>query len=1269
MKSFKKVITSLIAIFMVSSSIPIYALSEEKLSGNNRYETAIKVSKKICDTSDKVVLVNDYSMVDALSATPFASREDAPILLTSKHYLTKQTEDEINRLKAKKVYIIGGLNSISQKVINTIKDKGLEYEVINGSDRFETALKIANKIDKKKNISEIAVVSGYNGLPDAVSIAAIAAEKNMPILLADDLTKGTKKANNFIKSKDIKKTYVIGSTNVISEETKNNLPNSERIGGQDRDETNAKIIEKFYTAKNFKNVYVARNGMRNQEDLIDALVVGVLANKNSCPIVISGNTLNSKQKDILKGKKFDSITQVGGIVNSSVISELKKYQEDSSGSSSKDDTTNEQNKTIEAKNISELQKAITNSKNNDTINFNASSNITSDFLMYTTKSITINMKGTYNCTVTINIPNGDVSNSGIIDKVVIEDIKYSTFTNSGTIKSLLIKDNNGSRIVNNSQGKIENIEVDSIVKNLHIKNGGKINKVTSNAENVKIQNNGTIDTVDGSHKPTIDGTAPDDIGRPEIKVNSIQIVNSEKIKLEIPNIDSIKFSIIGNGYDGNVDSIISGNSCTLVLSKPLVENLKYTLNISAPNYKSLSKEICLSSVEAPKSEVSSVAAKYNYYNKDNIYIEAKFPRIVKLYKKGTNQESDVWHLYGNFKVYKKENEKLVLQKDIIGSSYHYGTKYYFQIKDKAIEDFGTYFIRFENVDIKDLSGKDFKDEIIFKIGSDKASVSTMEELENALSIETREVTLKNSINVTKDLTIGEGTNLIIPKDMILGIDDINLNLNGKITGKGKVSKEDNVKLSKFGVLYEPKLKLDTVDNTSTVEIKNVANTSIDSIAVDGLEFVKKDENGVYSTSMGYHGSYGIEIKEIENTDLVTKVKITSKEIIENCSVTVICGSYADYILNRIVLEKGPTINADKSKLIDKIKECNLLHDKSEEGTETGQYPQGSKSVYKNKINEAQKIVDNKENNIPQSKINKEIEKLDVAINDFKSLVVPEKAINEQELNNKLKLHNTLLISEDINVKSYDELNIKEGQTLIIASGKTLTIKNLEVNGRIKVEQGGNVIVEKTKIGDGGVIDKPEIEQIKINGVSGIAIKNSGKSGINTITIDDKAYFRIGSSGIVSKSTPPQGYDLNMNLINESEVPEDSLVKNSNYNSTPVLYITVTTPNVGKEKFKVRVYDIYGNKSDEILDIPLVLKVSKDQLEDQVNYARYILNVLGPDNVNATPESKETYGKVIDKIDSILKKENITQEELNNASIELKTATDNFKNQQVSKIKK
>lgn len=138
------------------------------------------------------------------------------------------------------------------------------------------------------------------------------------------------------------------------------------------------------------------------------------------------------------------------------------------------------------------------------------------------------MKGTYNCTVTIDIPNGDVNNNGTIDKVVIEDIKYSTFNNSGTIKSLIVKDNNGSRIVNKSQGKIENIEIINAVKNLQIKNDGKINKVTSNAENVKIQNNGTIDTVDGSHKPTIDGTAPDDTGQREIKINSIQIVNSEK---------------------------------------------------------------------------------------------------------------------------------------------------------------------------------------------------------------------------------------------------------------------------------------------------------------------------------------------------------------------------------------------------------------------------------------------------------------------------------------------------------------------------------------------------------------------------------------------------------------------------------------------------------------------------------------------------------------------------------------------------------------------
>ncbi len=47
------------------------------------------------------MLINDSSISDALSATPFAKSKDAPILLTKNNNLNKLTEKEINRLEAK----------------------------------------------------------------------------------------------------------------------------------------------------------------------------------------------------------------------------------------------------------------------------------------------------------------------------------------------------------------------------------------------------------------------------------------------------------------------------------------------------------------------------------------------------------------------------------------------------------------------------------------------------------------------------------------------------------------------------------------------------------------------------------------------------------------------------------------------------------------------------------------------------------------------------------------------------------------------------------------------------------------------------------------------------------------------------------------------------------------------------------------------------------------------------------------------------------------
>lgn len=299
---------------------PKSVVYENKLVGENRHQTAIKVSNEGWDVANTIVIVNSNSMADALSATPYANWLNAPILLTEGNKLNSDTKKEILRLKAKGVRIIGGEGSVSNSVINELKSMNLNVERISGNDRYETSLEIAKKLNSP---SEIAVVNGVTGLPDAVSIAPVAAEKDMPIVLVSP-KEGIKAFDQYIKDNNlnINKSYIIGKEAAISNKIANKLPNPERLGGIDRNETNAVILEKFYTSEELNNIFIAKDGMKKPDDLIDALSVGVLASQKKSPVVIVGNDLNDKQESLLSKKQPKEITQVGGNGNENAFNKL-----------------------------------------------------------------------------------------------------------------------------------------------------------------------------------------------------------------------------------------------------------------------------------------------------------------------------------------------------------------------------------------------------------------------------------------------------------------------------------------------------------------------------------------------------------------------------------------------------------------------------------------------------------------------------------------------------------------------------------------------------------------------------------------------------------------------------------------------------------------------------------------------------------------------------------------------------------------------------------
>lgn len=322
---FKKSTSILLSAALVLGAIAINPTTSEAattaqiLAGSNRHSTAIQVSKKGWSSAENVVLVNDSAIADALAATPLAEELNAPILLTGKGKLNRETKSEISRLGAKNVYLIGGKSVLSDDLASEIK--GNTYR-ISGNSREETALAIAKKIQELKPIKSIAVVNGKTGLADAVSIAAVAAEKDMAIILSNAKS-GVQDSADFINSIGVEKSYIIGGNKAVSNSIMATLPGAERVSGSNRSDTNAKVIEKFYPNASLNNLYVAKNGSKGEGHLIDALAVGVLAAKNNSPVLIVSNSLSNSQRNVVKTKNMSVITRVGGNGNENAFEEIK----------------------------------------------------------------------------------------------------------------------------------------------------------------------------------------------------------------------------------------------------------------------------------------------------------------------------------------------------------------------------------------------------------------------------------------------------------------------------------------------------------------------------------------------------------------------------------------------------------------------------------------------------------------------------------------------------------------------------------------------------------------------------------------------------------------------------------------------------------------------------------------------------------------------------------------------------------------------------------
>ncbi|NMB10340.1 MAG: cell wall-binding repeat-containing protein, partial [Tissierellia bacterium] len=180
----------------------------ERIAGKDRYKTAVEVANKM-ETVENILVASGENYADALVASAAANKlGNSAVLLTEKSKLNDDAKEYMttNKETAKKAFVFGGENSVSDEAMEAVKEI-VEVERVKGEDRDETAVAAAKEFFKESTSAVVASGANY-------ADALVAGTMDEPVLLV------TKNVNDTVKTylKDqIEDAKVIGGTNSVSD--------------------------------------------------------------------------------------------------------------------------------------------------------------------------------------------------------------------------------------------------------------------------------------------------------------------------------------------------------------------------------------------------------------------------------------------------------------------------------------------------------------------------------------------------------------------------------------------------------------------------------------------------------------------------------------------------------------------------------------------------------------------------------------------------------------------------------------------------------------------------------------------------------------------------------------------------------------------------------------------------------------------------------------------------------------------------------------------
>jgi hypothetical protein len=199
-----------------------------RYGGSDRYETNYFANRGAVDTSSTqsqrqtVLVASGEDFPDALATGPLAWKKNYPLILTHGGGLTPDQTKQLDIFKPSRVIIVGGTSAVSSGVEGDIGARVGTVIRIAGTNRQDTAARVASYAKSSLGFGSVAGISTGLGFSDALAAGPVLGLLNATLLLSNSANELGPSTTAYLHSQPasssgITQLIAIGGTAVVSD--------------------------------------------------------------------------------------------------------------------------------------------------------------------------------------------------------------------------------------------------------------------------------------------------------------------------------------------------------------------------------------------------------------------------------------------------------------------------------------------------------------------------------------------------------------------------------------------------------------------------------------------------------------------------------------------------------------------------------------------------------------------------------------------------------------------------------------------------------------------------------------------------------------------------------------------------------------------------------------------------------------------------------------------------------------------------------------------